>query len=90
VSQPARPRILVTRSEPGASETATRLEAAGYEAVVEPLFSIVPIDATLPDFDALAFTSANGVRRFAALSPRRDAAVFCVGARGGLCGCQVG
>ena len=81
MSKPARPRILVTRSEPGASETATRLEAAGFEAVVEPMFSIVAFNATLPDFDALAFTSANGVRRFAALSPRRDAAVFCVGAR---------
>ncbi len=81
MSGQARPRILVTRSEPGASETAARLEAAGYEAVVEPLFVIVPIDATLPDFDALAFTSANGVRKFAMLSPRRDAAVFCVGAR---------
>lgn len=81
MSRHAPPRILVTRSEPGASETAARLEAAGYEAIVEPLFSIVPFDATLPDFDALAFTSANGVRQFAKLSPRRDAAVFCVGAR---------
>lgn len=81
MSKPARPRILVTRSEPGASETAARLEAAGYEAIVEPLFAIVPIDATLPAFDALAFTSANGVRRFATLSSRRDVAVFCVGAR---------
>lgn len=81
MSKPARPRILVTRSEPGASETAARLEAEGYEAIVEPLFSIVAFDATLPDFDALAFTSANGVRRFAALSSRREAAVFCVGAR---------
>lgn len=75
------PRILVTRSEPGASETAARLMAAGYIPIVEPLFAIVPIDVTLPEFDALAFTSANGVRRFAALSPRRDAPVFCVGAR---------
>ncbi len=81
MSKPARPRILVTRSEPGASETAARLEAGGYEAIVEPLFEIVAIETTLPDFDALAFTSANGVRRLAALSPRRDAPVFCVGAR---------
>lgn len=81
MSKPARPHILVTRSEPGASETAARLEAAGYKAVVEPLFAIVPVDVTLTDFDALAFTSANGVRRFAALSQRRDAPVFCVGSR---------
>lgn len=75
------PRILVTRSEPGASETAARLTALGYVPIIEPLFAIVPIDVTVPDFDALAFTSANGVRRFAALSPRRDAPAFCVGAR---------
>lgn len=81
MSKQARPRILVTRSEPGASETGARLQAAGYDPIVEPLFAIVPIDATLPAFDALAFTSANGVRQFSALSPRRDVAVFCVGSR---------
>lgn len=75
------PRVLVTRSEPGASETAGRLEAKGFAAVVEPLFAIAPIAVTVPDFDALAFTSANGARRFATLSARRDAPVFCVGAR---------
>ena len=75
------PRILVTRSEPGASETAARLRAAGFEALVEPVFAIAPIAADIPDFDALAFTSANGARQFARLSPRRDASAFCVGAR---------
>lgn len=75
------PRVLVTRSEPGASETAQRLRQAGFAPVVESLFAIAPIDVTPPDFDALAFTSANGVRRFARLSPRRDAPVFCVGER---------
>ncbi|OYX46261.1 MAG: hypothetical protein B7Y90_16285 [Alphaproteobacteria bacterium 32-64-14] len=81
MNHPAPPRILVTRSEPGASETAQRLEALGYAPIVEPLFAIAPIDIVLPAFDALAFTSANGVRRLAALSPRRDVPVFCVGAR---------
>jgi uroporphyrinogen-III synthase len=75
------PRILVTRSEPGASETAQRLRAAGFDVIVEPLFAIVPVDAAIPEFDALAFTSANGARQFARLSRRRDARVFCVGAR---------
>lgn len=75
------PRILVTRSEPGASETAARLRASGFAPVIEPLFVIEPVEATIPAFDALAFTSANGVRRFALLSPRRDTPVFCVGAR---------
>ncbi|MEQ1782506.1 MAG: uroporphyrinogen-III synthase [Hyphomonadaceae bacterium] len=75
------PRVLVTRSEPGASETAIRLRQAGFEPVVESLFAIAPIDVAIPAYDALAFTSANGVRRFAMLSPRRDAPVFCVGER---------
>ncbi len=75
------PRILVTRSEPGASQTAERLRAAGYAAIVEPVFAIEPIPVELPDFDALAFTSANGVREFSKLSLRRDIPVFCVGAR---------
>lgn len=75
------PRVLVTRSEPGASQTAERLKAAGYIPIVESVFAIEPIAATIPAFDALAFTSANGVREFAKLSPRRDIPVFCVGAR---------
>jgi len=75
-------RVLVTRSEPGASETAQRLAGLGFEPIVEPVFEIEPIEGvTLPAFDALAFTSANGVRIFAQLNPRRDAPVFCVGAR---------
>lgn len=74
-------RVLVTRSEPGASETAARVREAGFEPIVELLFAIAPIDVEIPDYDALAFTSANGVRRFAMLSSRRDAPVFCVGER---------
>jgi uroporphyrinogen-III synthase len=81
VSLPAPLRVLVTRSEPGASETAGRLRTAGFDAMIEPLFAIVPITAALPHFDALAFTSANGARGLARLSPRRDVPVFCVGAR---------
>lgn len=81
MSQTSPLRILVTRSEPGASATAERLRALGYTPLVEPLFTIAPIDVAVPDFDALAFTSANGVRRMAVLSPRRDAQVFCVGSR---------
>jgi len=81
VPQNSSPAILVTRSEPGASETAARLRAAGFAPIVEPVFTIKPVDAAVPEFDALAFTSANGARQFARLSPRRDVRVFCVGAR---------
>ncbi len=75
------PRILVTRSEPGASETADRLRAAGYLPIVEPVFAVEPIPVTLPSHDALAFTSANGARISATLSSSRDVPVFAVGAR---------
>lgn len=75
-------RVMVTRSEPGASETAGRLAAMGYLPIVEPLFAVEPMpNVALPAFGALAFTSANGVRVFAQLSSRRDVPVFCVGAR---------
>ncbi len=74
-------RVLVTRSEPGASETAHRLAERGYAPVVEPLFAIEAIPAAFPPHDALAFTSANGVRIFARLDPSRDRPVFCVGRR---------
>ena len=75
------PRVLVTRSQPGASETAARLKAMGYRPIAEPVFTVERLKAELPEFDALAFTSLNGVRVFAELSPRRDGPVFCVGAR---------
>lgn len=78
---PDRPRVLVTRSEPGAGETAGRLEAEGFAAIVEPLFAIVPSEVTIPEFDALAFTSANGVREMARRNQRRNVPVYCVGDR---------
>jgi uroporphyrinogen-III synthase len=74
-------RVLVTRSEPGASETAQRLADLGYTPIVEPLFDIEMIPAVLPPHDALAFTSANGVRAFGRLSQTRDRPVFSVGSR---------
>ncbi len=74
-------RILITRSQPGADATARRLTECGYEAIVEPLLAIEPIATTLPAFDALAFTSVNGVRRFISLSAKRDVTAWCVGER---------
>lgn len=60
-------RILVTRPEPGASATARRLVAAGFDPVVVPLTKIVPIRGTIPagDFDAVMATSANAPRYLA-------------------------
>ena len=58
-------RMLVTRPEPDASETAARLAALDIEAVVEPLLVAETLHTTLPPaqgFAALAVTSANALR----------------------------
>ena len=57
-------RVLVTRPEPGASRSASRLAKAGFEPVVLPLTEIRPLAARpIPaDFDAVAVTSANALR----------------------------
>jgi uroporphyrinogen-III synthase len=80
--KPAKPRVWVTRAEPGASRTAARLRDMGLEPLVHPLLAVEHLKPALPDLDrfaALAFTSANGVAAFAALTPRRDRPVFAVG-----------
>lgn len=58
-------RMLVTRPEPDASETAARLAALDIEASVCPLLRFAPLPTGLPDakgFAALALTSANALR----------------------------
>ena len=54
--------VLVTRPEPGASDTASRLLAAGYFPVVAPVMTIVPRTPILPSrVQALLVTSANAL-----------------------------
>lgn len=58
-------RMLVTRPEPDASETAARLAALDIQAVVEPLLIAETLTTTLPPADGfagLAVTSANALR----------------------------
>jgi len=65
-------RLLVTRPEPDASETAARLNALDIETVVEPLLIAQTLETSLPPaegFAALAVTSANALR---ALHDRGD------------------
>jgi uroporphyrinogen-III synthase len=69
-------RMLVTRPEPDASETAARLGALDIEAVVEPLLTAETLSTRLPEaagFAALAVSSANALR---ALDRRGDLARF--------------
>lgn len=61
-----RARILVTRPEPGASATATRLQVSGYSPIVLPLTQIKGLAAkwnsALAGADATVATSANAIR----------------------------
>jgi uroporphyrinogen-III synthase len=57
-------RVLVTRPEPGASQTAKRLQAAGSSPLVLPLSETraLPVVSVPETFDAVAATSANAIR----------------------------
>jgi uroporphyrinogen-III synthase len=74
-------KVWVTRAEPGASQTAARLRALGHEALTAPVLAVWPLTPMLDldEIGALAFTSSNGVRAFAALCPDRHLPVFAVG-----------
>jgi uroporphyrinogen-III synthase len=67
-------RLIVTRAEPEAGETAARLIALGHEALIVPLsriiFSEPPASPIRPD--AIAVTSRNGVRALAGWRQARD------------------
>jgi uroporphyrinogen-III synthase len=58
-------RMLVTRPEPDATETAARLRALDLEPVLCPLLEFAPLPTGLPDskgFAAMALTSTNALR----------------------------
>ena len=74
-------RVAITRALPDALQTAGRVRQYGALPVVAPLITIAPrtFDTKIEDIQALLFTSAAGVRAFAAATPARDAAVLTVG-----------
>jgi uroporphyrinogen-III synthase len=79
-------RVLITRPEPGAAQTAKRLEVLGFEPVCLPLTEIRPLPAELPDghdFSAVAVSSANAIRHanFSLLRALAGLPVFAVGQR---------
>ena len=57
-------RVLVTRPEPAASQTAEKLAEAGYVPSLLPLSRTVPLTFRIDNgpFEALAITSANAFR----------------------------
>lgn len=75
-------RVLITRPEPDAQTLAKLLIERGIEPILAPLISIRirnDIDVSLADVQAVLFTSANGVRAFAATGAERNLPAFCVG-----------
>lgn len=75
--------IIVTRAEPGAEETYQRLKTRNLNAIKSPVLELalnnsVPVTAA-ETLSGLIFTSANGVRTFAARSQSRSLPAWCVG-----------
>ena len=73
---------IVTRPEPDATTLCRELEYRGHRGIRAPVMTVRFADMSdpLPDrVQALAFTSANGVRAFDRLFDRRDVPVLAVG-----------
>lgn len=74
-------RVLVTRPEPGASRTAAKLRAMGFEPVLLPLSETKPLaiprDPIPESAVAVAITSANAIRHAPPGLIRRLAALPC-------------
>lgn len=75
-------KVIITRPSPDAETFGREVARAGAAPVLSPVMAIrarkLAID--LEGVSALAFTSANGVRAFAARSPARGLKAFAVGA----------
>jgi len=74
-------KIIVTRPEPDASAFAKLAREAGFEPILSPAMTVAFSSAPpqLEGVGALAFTSANGVRAFAAAGGPSTLPVFAVG-----------
>jgi uroporphyrinogen-III synthase len=73
--------ILITRPEPGGSDTAARVAALGYQPLVAPLLRISTLHTSLPAsgrLQAIVVTSANAIPALPA--SHRHLPLFAVGA----------
>ncbi|WP_443749398.1 uroporphyrinogen-III synthase [Asticcacaulis solisilvae] len=72
--------VWITRTADGADRTARAVEALGHIAIAAPVLAVEALDVRLDTpFDAVIFTSRNGVRAFSARSDHRGATAWCVG-----------
>jgi uroporphyrinogen-III synthase len=78
-------KLLIIRPEPGASASAARAKAAGFEPLLLPFFEVRARAWQVDDaakYDALLLTSANAVRHAGArLDGLARLPVYCVGER---------
>ncbi len=75
-------QVIVTRPDPDAASLASALRHTGFDPVVAPLMTIDLSEGPAPDlsgFQAVAFTSANGVRAFQARGGATEKPAFTVG-----------
>ncbi|MCC7304820.1 MAG: uroporphyrinogen-III synthase [Alphaproteobacteria bacterium] len=76
--------ILITRPTEEAACYASELEAMGFRVFIQPVLEINPVPFTMPapaDYQALLFTSVNGVRAFPEKSGFGPVQVYCIGDR---------
>ncbi|MDA0674868.1 MAG: uroporphyrinogen-III synthase [Proteobacteria bacterium] len=77
-----RPGVLITRAAAEAKAMADAVQGMGAKVLFEPVLTIEPLDDASLDLSgvqAIAFTSANGVRAFVRSSAVRELEVFAVG-----------
>ena len=77
-------QVLITRPEVDADETAEILKQRGYDSFKESFLDVIYDDIEFPDlekFDAVIFTSCQGVRAFCKNTNKRDISVYTVGDR---------
>ncbi|HUB16173.1 MAG TPA: uroporphyrinogen-III synthase [Acetobacteraceae bacterium] len=67
--RPSNATVLITRPEPGASETAARVATLGLTPILSPVLSIQPTTANLPSPSAIAAVLATSGNAVDALSP---------------------
>ncbi len=75
------PLVWVTRTAEGARRTARAIESRGYQTIVAPVLKIQALKPIIDphSFDAVIFTSRNGLNAFSALCSRRALTAWCVG-----------
>jgi uroporphyrinogen-III synthase len=80
------PTLIVTRPIAQSESFAASVVAAWdgpLDVIVSPLIQIVPVQVTLPEVDAVIFTSANGVNAARSLGLPAGLRAWCVGDKTG-------